>query len=202
MGRAAVGVAGGADPGQQLPAPDPLAEADQVVLVVGVVVGGATAVAQPQADPAAATIDVAEPGDVAAGHRDQGGAGGGEQVDAVVAAAAAVAGGAPALADPHRSLDRAHPTTGTATGRCGTGKRGGQVALVELVDQWPQPTQLGGGQHGQDGDHHQHRQPATRGGTARRPGHHGRPPDVRWTAATAAAGSRGPPVPRHSGQRR
>jgi hypothetical protein len=145
VGWATLGVAAGPDPGQQLAGPDLLAEADQVVLVVGVVVGGAAGVAQPQADPAPVPILVAEAGDVATGHRDQGGAGGGEQVDALVAAAAAVAGGAPALADPHRPLDRAHPTRGLVGAQ---GQDSGRVDLAELVDQGAQPAQLGGGQDG------------------------------------------------------
>jgi hypothetical protein len=140
---------------------------------------------------------------VAAGHCNQGGAGGGEQVDALMTASATVAGRTPALANLYRALDRTHPTTGATSRRR---RRLGQDPgwrLTELVDQGPQPTQLGAGQGGQDRDHHQHRQPATRGGAARyRPGDHGRPPSCCWTAVTAWAGSRGPPVPRHSGQRR
>src|SRR5687768_9280805 len=82
VGRAAAGVAGGPDPGDELAGLDALAEADQVVVVVGIVVSGAAGIPQPQADPAPTPIEVAEAGDGAAGHRDQGGAGGGEQVDA------------------------------------------------------------------------------------------------------------------------
>jgi hypothetical protein len=68
-------------------------------------------------------------------------------------AAATVTGGAPALPDLYRPLDRAHPTGGR---RGALGQDPGW-GLAELVDQGPQPTQLGGGQDGQEGDHHQHR---------------------------------------------
>jgi hypothetical protein len=70
VGWATAGVAGGPDPGDDLAGPDALAKPDKVVLVVGVVVGGATSVAEPQADPAPATIEVAQADDSAAGHRD------------------------------------------------------------------------------------------------------------------------------------
>ena len=124
-------------PGPAAAGLDSLAQADQVVLVVGVVVGGATPVAQPQADPAPAMVLVAEAADVAADNRDQGRAGGGEQVDALVTPAAAIAGGAPARPDPHWSLDRAHPTTGATSGRSEAREQGWRVDLAELVDQWP-----------------------------------------------------------------
>jgi hypothetical protein len=52
MGWATLGIARGPDPGDNLSSPDRLAAVDQVVLVVGVVVGRAAGVAQPQADAA------------------------------------------------------------------------------------------------------------------------------------------------------
>jgi hypothetical protein len=65
-----------------------------------------------------------------------------------MAAPATVTGSAPALADPHRPLDRTHPTAWATVGwRRPVGEHGGRVCLAELVDQWTQPTQLGRGQH-------------------------------------------------------
>jgi hypothetical protein len=102
MGWATLGIAGGPDPGHQLSGPDPLAQVDQVLVVVGVVVAGPTAIAQPQADPTPATVLVAQAADVAAGDRDQGGAGRGKQVDALMPAPAPITGCAPALANLQR----------------------------------------------------------------------------------------------------
>jgi REase_MTES_1575 len=120
MGWATFGVAGGPDPSNHLAGVDALAEADQVVLVVGVVVGRAPPVPQPQADPTPTPIEVAEAADVATSHRNQPGAGGRQQVDALMTAATAVAGGAPALPDPHRPHDRTHPTAWATAGWRGT----------------------------------------------------------------------------------
>ena len=202
VGWAAAGVAACADSGQQLAGLHPLAEVDQVVVVVGVVVGGATPVAQPQADPP-------RPRSVLLRR---------VMVPLVTATRGVPAGASrsmpwwrrrpPSRGAPQPWPIRTGPLTGHAPpaallGGVGRWQHPRRVDLAQPVDQRPQPTQLGGGQHGQDRHHHQHRQPTTRCWTTwRRPGDHGRPPSGSWTAATAAAGSKGPPVPRHSGQRR
>ena len=155
------------------PGLDLLAQVDQVVLVVGVVVGGAAASRSHKLIPPRPRSRLLRRLMLPLATRDQGcrrgrvgrcPRGGGDPV-----------AGAPQLARSAPALDRhtppAQPRVDVEAARWlgwpgGAGRPG------------PQPAQLGGGQHGQDRHHHQHRQPTTRGGTARhRPGR-SRPPSA------------------------